>query len=284
MLRAMSSARPTTRLALMPGAGSSSYIVTTGPVRTAVISPFTLKSSSTFSSRRALRSSASLSSLGPLSTGGSASRSRLGRVKGANMSPCAVLPVAARLGGAEGSLISGARRGRSSAMGAGAVSPLAARRGRAGASSSSSSASNPSAKARAFCLRPGSGRRRISPASEPPPRNSGRLISTRQSIAKIRVSSATPTPRQVSARPRITQPSAASPKRAATARIAPAPSRPARPPDCAGSVPPGPSKTRLRTVAIRAMAMNSSAAGIHHAVVSGASPFSTSRHSLRALT
>ena len=31
------------------------------PVRTAVISPFTLKSSSTFSSRRALRSSASLS-------------------------------------------------------------------------------------------------------------------------------------------------------------------------------------------------------------------------------
>jgi hypothetical protein len=35
MLRAMSSARPITRLALMPGAGSSSYMVTTGPVRTA---------------------------------------------------------------------------------------------------------------------------------------------------------------------------------------------------------------------------------------------------------
>ena len=67
MLRAMSSARPITRLALMPGAGSSSYIVTTGPVRTAVISPLTLKSSSTFSSRRALRSSASLSSLGAVS-------------------------------------------------------------------------------------------------------------------------------------------------------------------------------------------------------------------------
>jgi hypothetical protein len=64
MLRAISSARPITRLALMPGAGSSSYMVTTGPVRTAVISPFTLKSSSTFSSRRALRSSASLSILG----------------------------------------------------------------------------------------------------------------------------------------------------------------------------------------------------------------------------
>jgi hypothetical protein len=61
MLRAMSSARPTTRLALMPGAGSSSYMVTTGPVRTAVISPFTLKSSSTVSSRRALRSRLSLS-------------------------------------------------------------------------------------------------------------------------------------------------------------------------------------------------------------------------------
>ena len=78
MLRAMSSARPITRLALMPGAGSSSYIVTTGPVRTAVISPLTLKSSSTFSSSRALRSSASLSSLGAVSAGGSASRSRLG--------------------------------------------------------------------------------------------------------------------------------------------------------------------------------------------------------------
>ena len=35
MLRAMSSARPMTRLALTPGAGSSSYMVTTGPVRTA---------------------------------------------------------------------------------------------------------------------------------------------------------------------------------------------------------------------------------------------------------
>lgn len=39
--RAMSSDRPITRLALRPGAGSSSYIVTTGPGRTEVISPFT---------------------------------------------------------------------------------------------------------------------------------------------------------------------------------------------------------------------------------------------------
>ena len=41
MLRAMSSAKPITRLAFSPGAGSSSYIVTTGPGRTAVISPLT---------------------------------------------------------------------------------------------------------------------------------------------------------------------------------------------------------------------------------------------------
>ena len=56
MLRAMSSASAITRLALMPLAGSSSYIVTTGPGRTSTMSPRTLKSSSTVSSRRALRS------------------------------------------------------------------------------------------------------------------------------------------------------------------------------------------------------------------------------------
>jgi S-DNA-T family DNA segregation ATPase FtsK/SpoIIIE len=39
--RAMSSARPITRLALRPGAGSSSYMVTTGPGRTLTISPLT---------------------------------------------------------------------------------------------------------------------------------------------------------------------------------------------------------------------------------------------------
>ena len=41
MLRAMSSASPITRLAFNPGAGSSSYCVTTGPGRTDTISPFT---------------------------------------------------------------------------------------------------------------------------------------------------------------------------------------------------------------------------------------------------
>src|SRR3546814_21187483 len=45
----------------MPDAGSSSYIVTTGPGRTSTIDPLTLKSSSTLSSSRALRSSAALS-------------------------------------------------------------------------------------------------------------------------------------------------------------------------------------------------------------------------------
>ncbi len=39
--RAMSSARPMTRLAFSPGAGSSSYMVTTGPGRTLTISPLT---------------------------------------------------------------------------------------------------------------------------------------------------------------------------------------------------------------------------------------------------
>ena len=41
MLRAISSASAMTRLALMPGAGSSSYMVTTGPGRTSVMLPFT---------------------------------------------------------------------------------------------------------------------------------------------------------------------------------------------------------------------------------------------------
>ena len=57
MLRAMSSASWMTRLALIPLAGSSSYMVTTGPGRTSTMSPRTWKSSSTLSSRRALRSS-----------------------------------------------------------------------------------------------------------------------------------------------------------------------------------------------------------------------------------
>ncbi len=41
MDRAISSARPMTRLAFRPAAGSSSYIVTTGPGRTLTISPLT---------------------------------------------------------------------------------------------------------------------------------------------------------------------------------------------------------------------------------------------------
>ena len=41
MDRAISSARPITRDAFSPGAGSSSYMVTTGPGRTDTISPLT---------------------------------------------------------------------------------------------------------------------------------------------------------------------------------------------------------------------------------------------------
>ena len=48
--RAMSSASPITREDLMPGAGSSSYSVTTGPGRALMISPRTPKSPSTPSS------------------------------------------------------------------------------------------------------------------------------------------------------------------------------------------------------------------------------------------
>ncbi len=66
MLRAISSASWTTRVALMPGAGSSSYIVTTGPGRTSLISPFTLKVSRTVSSSRAFFSRLALSSAGPV--------------------------------------------------------------------------------------------------------------------------------------------------------------------------------------------------------------------------
>ena len=72
MLRAMSSASWITRLALIPLAGSSSYIVTTGPGRTSTISPRTWKSSSTDSSSRALRSSAARSICWRPSLGGGA--------------------------------------------------------------------------------------------------------------------------------------------------------------------------------------------------------------------
>src|ERR1700753_1065845 len=55
--RAMSPARPMTRDDLMPGAGSSSYRVTTGPGLALTISPRTPKSCSTPSSARELASS-----------------------------------------------------------------------------------------------------------------------------------------------------------------------------------------------------------------------------------
>src|SRR6201985_2540808 len=58
--RAMSSASPITREDLMPGAGSSSYSVTTGPGLALTISPRTPKSPSTPSSRRELASSSDL--------------------------------------------------------------------------------------------------------------------------------------------------------------------------------------------------------------------------------
>ena len=61
--RAMSSARFMTRDDFVPGAGSSSYKVTTGPGRTLVISPLTPKSSRTDSSIRAFCSRASWVSL-----------------------------------------------------------------------------------------------------------------------------------------------------------------------------------------------------------------------------
>ena len=59
MERAMSSASPITRDDLMPGAGSSSYSVTTGPGRALMISPRTPKSCSTPSSAVELVCSAS---------------------------------------------------------------------------------------------------------------------------------------------------------------------------------------------------------------------------------
>ena len=62
-------------------------LVTSGPVRTAVISPFTFKSSSTVSSRRALRSSESLSIFDFVFGAGSASRSRPGSSYSSNRSP-----------------------------------------------------------------------------------------------------------------------------------------------------------------------------------------------------
>src|SRR5271155_6126048 len=58
--RAMSSASPITRDDLIPGAGSSSYSVTTGPGWALTISPRTPKSPSTPSSARELVSNSDL--------------------------------------------------------------------------------------------------------------------------------------------------------------------------------------------------------------------------------
>src|ERR1700747_2706669 len=60
MDRAMSSERPITREDLMPGAGSSSYSVTTGPGWALTISPRTPKSPNTPSSAREFDSSSLL--------------------------------------------------------------------------------------------------------------------------------------------------------------------------------------------------------------------------------
>ena len=69
--RATSSARLMTREDFVPGAGSSSYRVTTGPGRTLTISPVTPKSASTHSSWRAFSLKASrLTSVSSLMSGG----------------------------------------------------------------------------------------------------------------------------------------------------------------------------------------------------------------------
>ena len=94
MLRAMSSASWITRLALIPLAGSSSYIVTTGPGRTSTMSPRTWKSSSTLSSRRALRSSPARSIGVLLPAGAAPSKASGGSVK---LSPSARLACPAPL-------------------------------------------------------------------------------------------------------------------------------------------------------------------------------------------
>ena len=99
MLRAMSSASWITRLALMPLAGSSSYIVTTGPGRTSTMSPRTWKSSSTDSSSRALRSSPARSiGVRPFS-GGGASRST-SAARNCRQAPGSAALAGLRIGGA----------------------------------------------------------------------------------------------------------------------------------------------------------------------------------------
>jgi hypothetical protein len=75
----MSSASEMTRDDFVPGAGSSSYRVTTGPGRTLTISPRTPKSSRVDSSRVAFCSSASLDTVGVVGRFGSVRSCRAGR-------------------------------------------------------------------------------------------------------------------------------------------------------------------------------------------------------------
>ncbi|QYU66089.1 glycogen/starch/alpha-glucan family phosphorylase [Leptolyngbya sp. 15MV] len=93
----------------------------------------------TVSSRRALRSSASLSSLGALSAGASVRRSRLGSWKLANISRCFALASAAFFGGALGSAISGARRSGWSGIVSGTIRARARRATRRSSLASSAS-------------------------------------------------------------------------------------------------------------------------------------------------
>ncbi len=279
MLRAISSASPMTRLALMPGAGSSSYMVTTGPVRTATISPFTLKSASTVSSSRALRSSASLSSLGVVVSGaaGSVSRSSEGRLYCANMSLWRALGMTACFGGALGSGMSGARRGVSITTGvsAPAFSARFVLRGSTTASASFGSAISRAVPVPRHCASRAAAKR-------------GRVTSCAQSITKTRVVSATAAPSASSASASVVQPSNPSPNALAScpsiACTPPAPSRPVSPPIEAGSDPPGLVKARLATVANNVIASSRTSTGDHQRVSVSRSSSSTSRHSLRAAT
>ena len=208
MLRAISSARLETRLALVPGAGSSSYMVTTGPCRTALTTPLTEKSSSTDSSRRAFFSSAALSMVWPpLSLAGVSSASD-GRLELANMSVWRGLfgRVPGRGCGA-GSLISGASRGSTGRT---------ARRGSAGARSRASPSSmvipsSPSSRRRA--------KGKLRPASEKEPRRNCRLRHHR--VAPPMHSSRAAAPRTASAPPASTPASTVSSGRSTSIPISP---------------------------------------------------------------
>ena len=139
MLRAMSSARPMTREDFTPGAGSSSYKVTTGPGRISVICPCTPKSDSTCSSRRALACSDSESGPVPVRGGAGVSNSSGGVVStpsGSARLDC--IGVGWRCAGlCTGAATRAAMRG--SAEGSRGVASAPPRRGRSAASSAARS-------------------------------------------------------------------------------------------------------------------------------------------------